>query len=248
MSLASRTDALAFSVYRDNKYEIYATDGTSQVLNGTEPISLPGPASVLPPPTKRAGDWPRCCRTRAWAAGDEGELPVDNYKPKLGLDSSGSPRGGRRGPLRQLRRRAISFLWSDMLGNHSLLTALQIQSGVTGHFSDVWKDSGALVAYQDLSRRWNWGVSAQQMPYLSGGSPTGSIPKPARMSSRRPSTADEPRGFGGAGLSLQQGTEGRGERRFSNLGFSMDTRTTFYDPYTGQILGDDSTSQELPTR
>jgi hypothetical protein len=48
-----------------------------------------------------------------------------------------------------------------MLGNHSLVTALQVNGG----FQDV----SALVAYQNLTHRWNWAIIAQQIPYYTGG-------------------------------------------------------------------------------
>ncbi|NIS65157.1 MAG: BamA/TamA family outer membrane protein, partial [Gemmatimonadales bacterium] len=51
-----------------------------------------------------------------------------------------------------------SLFWSDMLGNHNLATALQLQ----GSFKDV----AALVGYTNLTRRLNWAISAQQIPYL----------------------------------------------------------------------------------
>jgi hypothetical protein len=47
-----------------------------------------------------------------------------------------------------------------MLGNHNLATALQVQ----GSFKDV----AALVGYTNLTRRLNWGVAFQQIPYLTG--------------------------------------------------------------------------------
>jgi hypothetical protein len=52
-----------------------------------------------------------------------------------------------------------ALFWSDMLGNHNLVTALQIQTD--GGFTDV----GALAAYQNFRHRTSWGVEAQQMPY-----------------------------------------------------------------------------------
>ncbi len=54
-----------------------------------------------------------------------------------------------------------SFYFSDMLGNHNLVTGLQVQ----GTLKDIY----ALAAYQNLRHRLNWGVAAQQTPYLTGG-------------------------------------------------------------------------------
>jgi hypothetical protein len=54
-----------------------------------------------------------------------------------------------------------TLVWGDMLGNRTLATGLQ----VSGSFRDI----SAIVAYQNQRQRWNWGVAAQQVPYLTGG-------------------------------------------------------------------------------
>jgi hypothetical protein len=61
----------------------------------------------------------------------------------------------------------LAFTFSDVLGNHLLATAVQVNSGLGG--STSFKDIGAQVAYLNMKRRWNWGLSAGQIPYLSGG-------------------------------------------------------------------------------
>jgi len=61
----------------------------------------------------------------------------------------------------------LSFYFSDLLGNHMLATAVQLNSGIGNNFSA--KDTAAEVAYFDQSHRWQWGVLGGQVPYLSGG-------------------------------------------------------------------------------
>jgi outer membrane protein assembly factor BamA len=53
-----------------------------------------------------------------------------------------------------------SLYFSDILGNHNLVTGLNAQ----GTLKDVY----ALVAYQNLTHRLNWTLGAQQTPYLTG--------------------------------------------------------------------------------
>jgi hypothetical protein len=53
-----------------------------------------------------------------------------------------------------------SLFWSDMLGNHNVVTAL----GVKGSF----KDLAGVIGYQNRSRRWIWGVGLQQLTYVGG--------------------------------------------------------------------------------
>ena len=71
----------------------------------------------------------------------------------------------------------LSFYFSDLLGNHSLVTAVQLNSGIGNNFSP--KDTAAEAAYVDQSHRWQWGIIGGQVPYLSGGisSTVGSTPQ-----------------------------------------------------------------------
>jgi outer membrane protein assembly factor BamA len=54
-----------------------------------------------------------------------------------------------------------------MLGNQSLITAVQLNSGISSNYS--LKNTAAQVAYMNQAHRWNWGVIGGQVPYLSGG-------------------------------------------------------------------------------
>ena len=67
----------------------------------------------------------------------------------------------------------MSLFWSDMLGNYNLGTAFQVNTGFGDGFGDILKSTGAQVAFQNLKHRWNYGLSAGQMPYLAGGFATG---------------------------------------------------------------------------
>src|SRR4030095_12979606 len=71
----------------------------------------------------------------------------------------------------------LSFYFSDLLGNHTLVTAVQLNSGVGNNFS--LKDTAAEAGYFDQSHRWQWGILGGQVPYLSGGisSTVGSTPQ-----------------------------------------------------------------------
>ena len=86
----------------------------------------------------------------------------DEYKAKLSLDAVGQPTVGvgadRFGAY---AAGGLSFLWSDMLGNHTLGTTLQM----TNRFQEI----GGAVMYLNRENRWNWGVVAEQTPYVTGG-------------------------------------------------------------------------------
>jgi hypothetical protein len=91
---------------------------------------------------------------------DTAEFASKRYSPGLGLDYVARP------TLLLASDRYGTYLgagaalyWSDMLGNRHLLTQLEVNGGL--------KDVSAVVGYTNLRRRLNWGVFAQQLPYLS---------------------------------------------------------------------------------
>ena len=160
LSVAQGTGRVVFSFFRTDGYEIHAIE-PGEALAG-EPVvaSLPGRPGVLPP-------WDR---TRSLLAGllrDPGHLPsVEEFtrrdydaglsltyigQPSLlaGSDQFGTYIGG-----------GASLYFSDLLGNRNLVTGLQVNGG--------FEDITAVVGYQGLGSRLNWGITAQQVPYLTG--------------------------------------------------------------------------------
>jgi outer membrane protein assembly factor BamA len=53
--------------------------------------------------------------------------------------------------------------WSDMLGDHELMTLLQVSS-VEGNYLN---NTSVAAVYQNLSSRWDWGVQVSQLPYIT---------------------------------------------------------------------------------
>ena len=54
----------------------------------------------------------------------------------------------------------MSFVFSDMLGNHLLATSVQATSRLD--------EFGGSVFYLNRTHRWNWGLQADQTPYVAG--------------------------------------------------------------------------------
>jgi len=169
ISVAARSGRMAYSVFRTNGYELYAMDAP-EVLAGEPipPLAHPLVAATLPP-IQREGS------PLVTALGDPHTgLPADTlfdsvaYRPRLGLTAVGQPSlvagasqfgtyvGG-----------GVSLFWSDELGNQNLITGLQINGSM--------KDIYGILAYQNMGHRLNWGVVAQQVPYLTGGFASGIV-------------------------------------------------------------------------
>ena len=181
-ALSAATDAnrLAFSAYDNGKIGVYLIEGRDalegvltalEIATDTTTAAQKTAAASLPP-TKRASTEVATLINDATFGLPELKEAAEPYKAGLSLDSVGQPYVGA-GVSRFGATLAggVSFALSDMLGNHNLFAAVDVNS--MGGFSDIYKNTGAVVTYTNLTRRWNWGVSAGQVPYLSGGYATG---------------------------------------------------------------------------
>jgi Tol biopolymer transport system component len=176
LSVASRAGAAAFAVYDKGNYHIYtlapddagrssaALSRAAQVIGNRSA----GAAATLPPLDRRASE------VAALLANDSFGLPspqtyeVADYKPRLGIEGVGQPTiavGADR--FGAAIGGGLAMYFSDMLGDQNLIVAAQLNSGVNRSFS--FKDTAAQVGYFNQAKRWNWGVIAGQVPYLSGG-------------------------------------------------------------------------------
>ena len=169
-AMSSSGGRVIFSAYEDDGYNVYALETETQ-LAGTAPIDLPGNAGVLPPRTTATALGP----VAALIANPTAFLPPaeaaataeeEEYRPKLGLDFAGQPTiGVGADPFGTYASGGVSFLFSDMLGNHTVGTSAQ----VTSRFDEF----GGSLFYLNRKRRWNWGVGLDQTPYVSRGYQTG---------------------------------------------------------------------------
>jgi Tol biopolymer transport system component len=163
LSVAGGT--MAFSVFYDFGFTIH-----------TLPIDAPGesvvriadvgaePGRRLPPPESE-----RVSRVASYLADASTGLPEPGYftdgestgyRPSLALDYVGQPSIGiGTDRFGNYVGGGTSAYFSDMLGNKILAMVLQAQ----GSFKDI----GGQAFYADLGNRWNWGIGAGRIPYLS---------------------------------------------------------------------------------
>ncbi|MGH7499047.1 MAG: BamA/TamA family outer membrane protein [Gemmatimonadales bacterium] len=167
LSVAQRADRLVYSVFHANGYDVYAIEGPSAV--GEKPViaylaSVGGPtstAAALPPVDRKSPILTgHAADSREGLPGDT-SFAVSPYRAKLSLTDISRPSlFAGSGSFGTYVGGGASLYFSDMLGNHNLVTGLQVQGSL--------KDIFALVGYQNLSHRLNWGIVAQQAPYLTG--------------------------------------------------------------------------------
>jgi hypothetical protein len=165
LSVAARTGTVAFSVYQNAKYDIFTVDGAK----GQPPLPVKENAAVLPPVDRKDSLVAQLLAAPTLGLPEPTTTPeVEPYSAKLHIEGVAQPVVGV-----GVSRFGTSFggglalAFSDMLRNHTLVTAFQINSGLGG--STSVKDIGAQVGYFNQAHRWNWGLIGGQVPYLSSG-------------------------------------------------------------------------------
>ncbi len=167
LSVSAKAGKVAFSVFRKDAYGIYTINAPA-VLAGQAPrTGFPqGNPGVLPPANRDPTGVVAMLNDPGTGLPPAGTATEAPYRTNLSLDYIGQPHlaagvdswgtyvGG-----------GASAFWSDLLGNHNLATVLEVNGG--------YRDITAAVAYTNLKRRFNWGVIAQQAPYVAGGFASG---------------------------------------------------------------------------
>jgi len=242
LSAAATANRLAYSVYREDRYEIYTIDG-AETLTGT-PVSGGEPAQAgLILGGKATGSVVTAIEnpTRGLAAANS--FAPAPYKAKLGLDYVGqAPVTAGVTGFGSFVSGGIAMSFSDMLGNHNLGTIVQAES-VSG-FTDI----GALLAYTNRSRRLQWGVQMAQAPYVTGGYSTGISSLDGQPVYVEQSVIERQieRSLGGiAYYPFNPGLRVEGYAGVRHLSFDSRLETAVFDLNTGQLVANER--QDLPT-
>lgn len=161
LSVARTSGDVAFSVYVNGRHEIRLTAAAQA---GGQPVAGPvaSVAATLPPVPRPNGHVVRLLGTPTLERASAEPFPIEDYTTDLSLDYIGQPyvvAGADR--FGALAGGGISFVFSDMLGEHTVGTTLQIQ----GSFDQF----GGQIGYMNRTSRWNWGVSGSQTPFITGG-------------------------------------------------------------------------------
>jgi Tol biopolymer transport system component len=159
-AMSASQGRVVFSAYENDGYGIYALE-TPEQLAGMSPVDLPQNAAVLPPRRRGEGPVYAAIHNNATGLPPAAAAPEETaYKPKLSLDFAGQPTVGVGiDPFGTYAAGGVSFVFSDMLGNHVLATAAQ----VTSRFDEF----GGTIFYLNRTHRWNWGAQLDQTPYVA---------------------------------------------------------------------------------
>ena len=236
-ALSAANGRLVFSAYEDDGYTIYALE-TPEALAGGELQPLPQNTAVLPP--RRAGEGPVFAALQSETVGlppAAATPPAEEYKASLGLDYAGQPTiGVGTDPFGTYAAGGMSFVFSDMLGRHTLLAGAQ----VTSRFDEF----GGTLMYLNQKRRWTWGAAIDQTPYVARGFDAGI----ALVEGQPIYVENEYRilqidrslsGIVSYPFSRAQRVDFSGG--FRQIGFKQDVTTRLYDYSSGQQLTEDTT-------
>src|SRR5467141_3069960 len=234
LSVAQRAPRAVFSVYSGGGYAIQALDDLATLAGG--PVTaLPITASILPPVDRSGVGAGIATAIKDPTAGlpDEGSVALSSaikaYHPKLSLDFIAQPSlaiaadrfgtyvGG-----------GITLVWSDMLGDHNLVTMAQ----VNGRLADF----AALAAYSNRRSRLNWAVAAQQIPYITGffGFPTDANGTQWQILDRFKTTYREV--TGGVAYPFNRSQRLEFSAGVQNITFAEEIDSTGYNPFTQQVF------------
>jgi outer membrane protein assembly factor BamA len=140
----------------------------------------------------------------------------------------------------------MSFVLSDLLGDHTLALGFQATTSFDDDFSV--NDLGGAVMYQNLKHRLDWGVILDQTPYRTGfiGESVAVVEdRPALVESSLLYRQSDRGATGMVSYPFSRAQRVEGSASYRRLQFDQILRTTAFDLETGDILLEDR--QELPT-
>jgi Tol biopolymer transport system component len=266
LSVASRTGEAAFSVYQGGKYDIYALDlgagpQHTRGANATRGDDDQPPAvetsgalaarapdaGTLPPLDRRPSEVQALLQNATLGLPPPTEYPTEDYKASLSLEGLAQPTvavGANR--FGAAVGGGIALQFGDMLGDHQLMTAVQLNSGVSSNFS--LKNTAAQVMYFNQAHRWNWGVVGGQIPYLSGGFQSGlgtigNEPAQIEQTVLFRQTEQSVSGIIAYPFSRAQRVEFQGG--MTRISFDQIVETTAFSLNSGNLLINDSTTTSI---
>jgi Tol biopolymer transport system component len=240
LSVSKKGDVAAVSVFHDGGYDIaIAPVGTPK------PVAAETADAALLPPTSRPES----------VIAQQLNRPADGLTEKTAVDPESASSGlhllaiGPQVGLSTTNRfgsyvsGAVSFLFSDTLGNHMVSAGF----GVNGGVSDIFTQ----VQYLNRTSRWNWGLFVERLPFVSGTASQG-----VTTQNGRPILVDrveifrqtDTRAGGTVAYPFSRATRIEFGASAQNVSFASEVQTQTFDLITGQQLSDDTVNLQAPTR
>jgi Tol biopolymer transport system component len=239
MSAASAANTLVFTAFEDDKYTIYSTDTGRASTVGALATSGAN-AAVLPPATRRPDTVVSLLQNTTAGLPQPRDYVVEDYKANLSLEGISQPQIGigadRFGTY---AAGGISFVFSDLLNDHMIGATVQSTSRI--------QESGAQAMYLNRKSRWNWGLVAEHLPYVTGGYAQGLAVVDGQQTVVQQTQRVVQLNSGASAIAqypfskVQRVEFSAGVRR---IGFDAELETLYFSPITGQLIGEEQ--EELP--
>ena len=239
MSAASRAHTLVFTVFEDDRYNIYAADTSRPATIGALATDAAN-AAVLPPANRRPDTVASLLQNSTTGLPQPRDYEVTDYRAKLQLEAISQPTVGvgvdRFGAY---AGGGISFLFSDFLNDHMLGATLQSTNRI--------EETGGQAVYLNRKSRWNWGLIGEHLPYV-----TGSFGQGLAVINGQPVIVQEQvrvTQLNSGASAVAQYPFSRAQRiEFSGgarrIGFASEVETRFFSPITGQLI--EEQREDLP--
>ena len=241
ISYAMAADTLAFSAYESGKFRIYAVDD-ARLLGGVEPSATEARpnAAALPSGGTAGKEIAALQRDAAIGLANAIGSKTEPYKAHLNLDLIGQPYGfAGIGSYGAFAGGGMAFYWSDMLGDYNLGTTLEINGSLSGGFNNFARGIGGQIGFENRKHRWNYGLTAAQVPYLSGSVSTGLTDYNGQQVGVQRTTVSRQVERGASAIAsyafnaAQRVDVAAG---VTNISFDQQTETTLFEPATGNVL------------
>ncbi len=166
LSVAGPNDSMAFTLFSNGGYALMLIeDGAAMAGTPVTEIAIDPSWALLPPlerPQQLINDYLQAPALEQLA---REHLSREKYRPSLRPEFiSQADIAVGTGSFGGFGSGGITMYWSDMLGNHRAVSHLNL-TYIEGQDAS---NTTVLLGYQNLSRRFNWGLVASQVPYVSG--------------------------------------------------------------------------------
>jgi Tol biopolymer transport system component len=241
ISVGEQSGRLAYSAYDHGRYSIFTIE-PGEGLQGSSTIAQFGGKllSVLPPREQPTGALLGLLRNPLYGMPEQIEFPVSSYKPKLSLEYVAPPQVGvgvdRYGTY---VGGGVGLYWSDMLGYHTVGTIVQSSGRL--------KDFTAYLTYMNSQHRLSWGGALGRIPYVYGGYGYYEDPSTGLLVEQEELFWQfnyQVTGFMSYPFNQVRRVELYGGYQY--IDFSHEVITNIIDPYTGELMGRETTQLPAP--
>jgi Tol biopolymer transport system component len=168
ISLAPAVNRLAFSLYENNKYNIYAMDADRLAAGALRATVAEINPAQLPPERRKSGELVALQQNMTIGLPSAANATTSEYDGHLKLDTVGQPFvAAGIDPYGLSLGGGIALSFSDELGDYSLGTAIQVNGDFGAGLTDVARNIGGQVVFLNRKHRWNYGLAGGQIPYTA---------------------------------------------------------------------------------